>query len=480
MSESQISARDPESPYRPLRRRARWTVGLLAAGVLVDSLAVWFGLSERAILDRIAAGETVTESETSASDTRIAIIAFSQGIVFTLTATAFLAWFYRAYRNLEAFQIEGLRYGRRWAVASWFVPILNLWRPKQAINDIWRASDPAEPTGEHNTSWRDGSVPVLFAFWWAAWLISQWLYNVSFRQAFGAEGVAELREVNGFTLAADGIAVIAALLCIPVVLRLTERQERRAASLGLTPEEVTTPVYRRGSAWALLGAVVLAFGAQGALGVAAALTSVDTTDPATAESPEPSDPTLLAEDDFSDPKSGWVRQHEQGWSMDYVGNAYQITVAKKQREEHAYMDFTEPQEELRVSVEATLVEGGRFDGYGLGCWVGTEAGYYTVVLADGSYAITKDPAAAGPPEELAFGRAARRVGGKGMTNNLEFECRRESGVAELVLRVNGSHLKVVRDSRPLSSITGVGMFAYSDSGSTKVRFDDLVVRKADA
>src|SRR5215213_2684690 len=32
------------------------------------------------------------------------------------------------------------RYGTGWALGSWFVPILNAWRPKQIINDIWHQS----------------------------------------------------------------------------------------------------------------------------------------------------------------------------------------------------------------------------------------------------------------------------------------------------------------------------------------------------
>jgi hypothetical protein len=228
-----------------------------------------------------------------------------------------------------------------------------------------------------------------------------------------------------------------------------------------------------------LVASFLALGAEGLL-IAALSVSTTPTDAEAEAAARSSDPNLLADEDFSDPQSGWLRKHEQAWSMDYVGNAYQISVSKKEQEEHAYMEFIEPLEGLRIKVEATLWEGGRFDGYGLGCYVGAGAGYYAVVYADGFYAITKDPSGSGPPEELASGRARKRISGKGETNDLDFECRRESGAARLVLGVNGGHLKVVRDPRPLSSITGVGMFAYSQSGSTKVRFDDLLVRKVDA
>jgi hypothetical protein len=53
--------------------------------------------------------------------------------------------FRRAYRNLPALGAESPRFSSGWAVGAWFVPFLNLVRPKQIMDDIWRASDPALP-----------------------------------------------------------------------------------------------------------------------------------------------------------------------------------------------------------------------------------------------------------------------------------------------------------------------------------------------
>ncbi|HEX2127784.1 MAG TPA: DUF4328 domain-containing protein, partial [Solirubrobacterales bacterium] len=59
-----------------------------------------------------------------------ATLAFSLA-VFPLGPAVFLPWFYRAYTNLGRFGLQDLRFTPGWSVAAWFIPILNLFRPKQ-------------------------------------------------------------------------------------------------------------------------------------------------------------------------------------------------------------------------------------------------------------------------------------------------------------------------------------------------------------
>ena len=64
-------------------------------------------------------------------------------IVLLVCVGLLIAWTHRLYRNLEPLGFRELRFGSGWAVGGWFVPFLNLVRPKQIVNDIWRAGDPA-------------------------------------------------------------------------------------------------------------------------------------------------------------------------------------------------------------------------------------------------------------------------------------------------------------------------------------------------
>ena len=110
------------------------------------------------------------------------------------------------------------------------MPILHLFRPKQIANDIWRASDP-ELGRDAGTWWRGREVPALFAWWWAAWLVSNFLYNAGFRLFRGGEEPSRLIAANVVTTAGDVVAALSGLLAFMVVKRTTERQEARAGKL---------------------------------------------------------------------------------------------------------------------------------------------------------------------------------------------------------------------------------------------------------
>jgi hypothetical protein len=142
----------------------------------------------------------------------------------------FIRWFHRAYKNLLALGAGELRFKPGWAIGAWFVPILNLWRPKQIANDIWRGSDPPYPPG--NSVWRDGPVAAVFAVWWGLFLVSNWSSQVALRLSISADEAAELQNATIGYLVSDGTDLLAALAAIVLVRRTTARQEERARRLA--------------------------------------------------------------------------------------------------------------------------------------------------------------------------------------------------------------------------------------------------------
>ena len=473
----------PQEPpaYRPVRRRARWAVGLLVLSLLTDLLAVVFGVSERGVLTRMADGELVPPGEVSASDDRQLGIAFAQGVVFVATAVAFLAWFVRAYANLEALGARDLRYGRRWSVGAWFVPILNLFRPKQIANDIWRGSDPDAPG---STVVGRGHVPGLFALWWAAFLVSGALYQGASRAEMAAVGTDALLAANGLWLAADLVSALSAPLAIAVVLRTAARQELRAAGLGLAPQELPTPLLRRGTTWATAGAAILAVALQvGLVGLLSWVESLPEDSSALSSPPAAGGSSVgssgvLVRDSFDDPSSGWLEDSGSDFSMGYEGGEYTIE-SQWEGTYHSYVELARPVAGVRMEVDARLAAGRAIDGYGVACWARDDAGYFASVYADRYYQLVKDPPGADESknEFLAQGRAARRAIGKlaGETA-LELTCAGTgSDAATVTLTANGEKLVDVRDRDPLLHVTGVGLFVSAPSGDATAAFDDLVV-----
>lgn len=215
--------------YRPLGRRALWARLALVAVIAVDVVAVLSDLREISLLDRLET-ELPTAGEIEESDRRQLTVAIAQTAVFTVAAFFFIRWLHRAYRNITALGAQYPRYSAATTIWSWFVPILNLWRPKQAINDVWRASDPDAPP-DQGATWQERDPTVLYAVWWFFWIVLNGVYNVDVRYYLRADTLDELQNSARLTLVADSLSVAGGLLALQVVRRTTARQEARAERL---------------------------------------------------------------------------------------------------------------------------------------------------------------------------------------------------------------------------------------------------------
>ena len=139
----------------------------------------------------------------------------------------FIGWTRRLYRNID--ELGGARrFTPGWAVGAWFVPILNFWRPRQVLDDVWRTSSPERWQGTQAMG-RSGLLDA----WWAAFIIA----GIGSRIANA--GLAS-EDVNAgdirFTGVVDLLYLAAAVLAFWVVTRITEEQEAHAAHAQLVGE----------------------------------------------------------------------------------------------------------------------------------------------------------------------------------------------------------------------------------------------------
>lgn len=211
--------------FRPLDRRAKAAVIALLAVALLDVVAVWSDWDRYDLLGRIISGSGYTIDEASASDNRETAIALLQLLALTVGGVFFIRWFLDAYRNVNA--LGGTRdHTEKWAGWAWFVPFLNLWRPKQIANEIWRASDPELPNEVPSTT---SPVWGALTLWWLFWLASNFVSNVATRLAFNGGAAKSLHNSTAAYLVGDSIDIVAAVLAIVVIQSITERQGERAA-----------------------------------------------------------------------------------------------------------------------------------------------------------------------------------------------------------------------------------------------------------
>lgn len=95
---------------------------------------------------------------------------------FLLAGVFFLAWQLRAYRSLALLDIRDLQYKPRWVLFGFFIPIANLYVPKQLTDDLWCASFPTPNTSGGPARWQHLNAPSWIAFWWGA--IMMFMYAV--------------------------------------------------------------------------------------------------------------------------------------------------------------------------------------------------------------------------------------------------------------------------------------------------------------
>jgi hypothetical protein len=223
--------------YQPLRHPARRARLVLWVAILIAVASAFANLGDTWLIGLLE-GQAPEPGPASGLALGVGVV---QALWFLVSTALFLAWFRRAYTNLAPLGARRLRYGRWWAVGAWVLPVFSLFRPKQLLNDIWRASDPDLPA-DIGDRWRHRPVAPLLGWWWMAFLASILVRSVTTEAVHAAAQVMTLgllpSQLDRFQASADVqvlaelLTVLAGLLALGVVRRTTLRQEQRAAHLA--------------------------------------------------------------------------------------------------------------------------------------------------------------------------------------------------------------------------------------------------------
>ena len=151
-----------------------------------------------------------------------------QIILLIGTAVAFCMWFYQANGTARDLGARGMEFSPGWAAGCFFVPIINMFRPYQAAQEIWKASDPDVPL-DRPTGWRARSGSALIGLWWAAWILTNVLNQVSFRITWNAKTRDAAMVGEAVSVPADLISMAAAGLAMWWIWQVRQRQAKRYA-----------------------------------------------------------------------------------------------------------------------------------------------------------------------------------------------------------------------------------------------------------
>jgi hypothetical protein len=198
-------------------RIARWLFGGTIAANACSLLAL---ASQLTLLNR--GPGRISLDAWKASEQRVAVIAVIEIVLYLPTGIVFLYWLHRSYRNLRELHAGELRFTPGWAVGYWFVPVLNLWRPKQVLDDLWRGT--AEPIAAGT------SKSALIALWWGLLIGGLIVSRVAGVGDVGT--LTDLKRENVLHLVAHLLELGAAVCLFRLIGVLTRRQEAGAERLS--------------------------------------------------------------------------------------------------------------------------------------------------------------------------------------------------------------------------------------------------------
>lgn len=176
------------------------------------ALAVQAVVSAVAALNGLRAGVPVEDPLT-------ALIALAQVLVFVVAAACFLTWTYRAKTNGNATGAKGISFSPAFATWSYFVPLVNLVVPVQAMQELHKTSSGAR-------DWEAESGSGMIWLWWFFWIVGNIAGIVSFRLLTMEEAFEAADFAAKLGVASDLGTALASLVLIRIVGMIAARLRR--------------------------------------------------------------------------------------------------------------------------------------------------------------------------------------------------------------------------------------------------------------
>lgn len=242
----------PVEPFKSGRTLARVVIILLIASMILDVVGIFSTLSQISLLNKVAGGYAITESEAMENDSRQLTIARLQLLVYLITAICFLVWIHRTYKNLKPLGTQNPDYSPGWAVGYFFIPFINLVRPHQVVQEIWRESNPEtvaalSPYERQAFTYASGSRnAALVTFWWVAYLLMNVMAYFAARLGTDAKSLNDFAGASWISIVSDSISIVAAILAILVVRKIDSMQEEKYRRLTtMAPRPAIPPADRQ-------------------------------------------------------------------------------------------------------------------------------------------------------------------------------------------------------------------------------------------
>jgi hypothetical protein len=207
---------------------------MLIVEIVVELIVITSDYSEIRLMNSVLNNELEYSeklSQIEINDYRVSILSSIEFPLLILSSVLFFYWFYRAYRNLESLGALGLTFNPKWVVGYFFIPFLCLWKPYEALKEIWKVSDPYNRSEGY--MWRSAKVSPVLAFWWIMFVLSNMTGTLLLTGSFRTETLEDWIRLDMYDIAASIAIIISDAILIYIVKKMSSRQEMKNSNLSL-------------------------------------------------------------------------------------------------------------------------------------------------------------------------------------------------------------------------------------------------------
>lgn len=199
--------------FKSNQQRAKIAEYAFIAFILISLLSIVSYLFQyRLLLD--AENEIIISiKQWEYNDLRISIIYYVFLAVVLFCYATFILWFRRAYYNQEQ-KFDRMEFSNGWAAGSWFVPILNFFRPYQMMQEIYINAE--NYLVNNDLGLKNKFRYQLMGWWWAFWVILSILSRV-FSQLYSLRTSSTIPEFKEATLVTIGFQLAFILLAFVAI-----------------------------------------------------------------------------------------------------------------------------------------------------------------------------------------------------------------------------------------------------------------------
>lgn len=223
-SGTEPTTRNDELSFKDPTQITRWLRYLLFASIAINILALVSNFLQHQLLVNFSEGvfssPSLATEAANTNDSRQQTISRVAIFIAITTVVLFSMWIYRANLNARRLGASNMEFTPGWAVGYYFIPILSLWKPYQAMREIWQAS-------KSPATWPAEKPGAILPWWWFSFLGYNLMDRMASKIMDSAKELPQIIHATGFLMASNVVSICAISIALILVNQIYHMQMSR-------------------------------------------------------------------------------------------------------------------------------------------------------------------------------------------------------------------------------------------------------------